>query len=351
MNQSPPVIGGYKLGQTCHDEPRAPMQPLDPKLGFNLGWDYYTYRIGPPEHAADYPAFMEGYDAARNRVHTHDNDRFIRKHLQLRYNAWRRNRVFDERVTPEFLRQIDVARCPITWETLTHGAMLESDWSVDRIHNDCAYACGNLVVVSTRANKLKAAKSYDEICDLSLTDTPGSQIIDGLDPFQWRRWLFISSLNFPVSRDDSESGFDYTVAPCVMRPPPATMYNPSCLMQMALANKASNRADHKLYQTVTAALPADRKSAFVKLSHQVERVKRKIRGRPLDVWHNTNLFARFVEFYNTLSAAQQFDVLEIAGGQILAHHKVSLDFARLNVLNPNEWHAETGGYLESLNLR
>src|SRR5690606_21494937 len=98
-------------------------------------------------------------------------------------------------------------------------------------------------------------------------------------------------------------------------------------------------------------LPADRKSAFVKLSHQVERVKRRIHGRPLDVWHNTGLFTRFVEFYNTLSAGQQFDVLEIAGGQILAHRKVSLDIARLNVLNPSEWHAETGGYLESLNLR
>ena len=63
------------------------------------------------------------------------------------------------------------------------------------------------------------------------------------------------------------------------------------------------------------------------------------------------MFARFVEFYNTLSPEQQFDVLETAGGQILAHHKVPLDIARLNVLNPNEWHIETGGYLESLNLR
>lgn len=329
------------------------MQPqdLDPKIGFNIGWDYYTYRFGLPENAEDYPAFIEGYRAAKKRVHTHDNDRFIRKQLQLRFNAWRRNRVFDERVTPEFLRQIDVARCPITWELLTHGAILDSDWSVDRIHNDCAYACGNLVVVSTRANKLKAAKSYDQICDLSMLEGSGTQEIDGLNPFQWRRWLFISSLNFPVSCDDSDSGFDYTVAPCVMRPPPATMYNPSCLMQMALANKASNRTEHRLYHAVVAALPANRKNAFIKLSHHVERAKRKILGRPLDVWHNTNLFLRFVEFYNTLTAQQQFDVLEIAGSQILAHKKISLDISKLNVLNPNEWHAETGGYLESLNLR
>lgn len=329
------------------------MQPqeLNSKLGFNIGWDYYTYRIGLPENAEDYPAFMEGYNEARKRVHTRDNDRFIRKQLQLRFNAWRRNRVFDDRVTPEFLRQIDVARCPITWEVLTHGAILDSDWSVDRIHNDCAYACGNLVVVSTRANRLKAAKSYDEICDLSMIEGPGTQEIDGLNPFQWRRWLFISSLNFPVSCDDSDSGFDYTVAPCVMRPPPATMYNPSCLMQMALANKASSRSEHRLYHAVVTALPAYHKSAFIKLSHHVERAKRKIHGRPLDVWHNTNLFLRFVEFYNLLTARQQFEVLETAGSQILAHKNISIDPTRLNVLNPNEWHAETGGYLESLNLR
>lgn len=326
---------------------------LDPKSGFNLGWDYYTYRIGLPEHAELYPSIIEGYNEAKRRVHAKDNDRFIRKQIQLRYNAWRRNRVFDQRVTPEFIKQIDVVRCPVTWAVLTHSALQDTDWSVDRIHNDCAYACGNLVVVSTRANKLKAAKTYDEIYDLAMIEgnDQAPTEANGLNPFEWRRWLFISSLIFPVSGDGGEYGFDYTLAPCVMRPPPATMYNPSCLMQMAIANKASKISDHRLYQAVGAALPPNKKAAYIKLAQHGERTKRKILGRPLDIWHNINLFIRFVDFYDSMSAEQQFEVLEVAGAEILAHQRITIDPQQLNVLEPSEWHADTGGYLQTINLR
>ncbi|HZV98206.1 MAG TPA: hypothetical protein VFF74_04375 [Methylophilaceae bacterium] len=327
--------------------------PLNSKIAFNIGWDYYTYRIGLPEHAEQYPPIMEGYNEARKRVHTHENDRFIRKQLQLRFNAWRRNRVFDERVTPEFIRMIDVQRCPITWEPLTHGTIQGSDWSVDRIHNDCAYACGNLVVVSTRANRLKAAKTYEEIYALSMESENTLEPTEpgGLNSFQWRRWLFISSLIFPAYRDNGDVGFDYSLAPCVMRPPPATMLNPSCLLQMALANKVSKVADHRLYHIVLAALPPYSRSAFIKLSQHAERVKRRMMGRPLDIWHNMALFVRFADFYATLSEEQQIHILEVAGRDILSHLKMGIDPRRVNMLDPSEWHIETGGYMSSINLR
>jgi hypothetical protein len=45
----------------------------------------------------------------------------------------------------------------VTFEPLTHGECSDTDWSIDRLVNDGAYADGNLVVMSTKANKAKAA--------------------------------------------------------------------------------------------------------------------------------------------------------------------------------------------------
>ena len=122
-------------------------------------------------------------------------------------------------------------------------------------------------------------------------------------------------------------------------------------MQMAIANKASRVSDHRLYQAVAAALPPYKKSGYIKLAQHAERTKRKIHGRPLDIWHSINLFIRFVEFYDSLTAEQQFDVLEVAGSEILAHQRIVVDPDKLNVLEPSEWHVETGGYLQTINLR
>ena len=122
-------------------------------------------------------------------------------------------------------------------------------------------------------------------------------------------------------------------------------------MQMAIANKVSKISDHRLYQAVGSALPSSKKAAYSKLAQQAERIKRRIHGRPLDIWHNLSLFIRFVEFYDLLTAEQQFDVLEVAGAEILAHQRIVIDPQKLNVLEPSEWHVETGGYLQTINLR
>ena len=68
---------------------------------------------------------------------------------------------------PTYLRQIDVACCPITRELLTHGSGIGSDASVDRVCDDGAYAAGNLAVMSQRANQAKADKTVDQFLVLA----------------------------------------------------------------------------------------------------------------------------------------------------------------------------------------
>ena len=140
------------------------MEGLD-KIGFEVGWDHAEYGVMVPE-SLYVGTLADGHRAAiqhRGRAKPKEADRYIRKWLQLRRNAWRRERIFADDVTPEFLKQIDVPYCPITRERLTYSTGEDSDWSVDRLINDGGYVRGNLVVMSTGANKAKDALTTKDI--------------------------------------------------------------------------------------------------------------------------------------------------------------------------------------------
>ena len=133
---------------------------------FELGWDFAHHALHlPAEHALPGAPLRQGWDAGRACFGTRTlaPSRHVRKWLQLRLNAWRRGRLFEGlQVTPNYLRQIDVERCPITRETLTQATCTPSDASIDRVRNDAGYAAGNLVVMSTRANAAKGDADFDE---------------------------------------------------------------------------------------------------------------------------------------------------------------------------------------------
>ena len=110
-------------------------------------------------------------------------DRFVRKWLQLRLNAQRRGRIVTPDVTPDLLRRIDVAVCPVSRIPLTHGELAASDWSVDRLNNDGAYAANNLAVMSTGVNRAKGDRSFEEVRALAEADGASG----GLLPVEWSR--------------------------------------------------------------------------------------------------------------------------------------------------------------------
>jgi hypothetical protein len=133
-------------------------------IAFDIGWDFA--RFGRPMDAASHDLdLLTGYAAGREHflVAQHRPDRFVSKWLQLRVNAFKRRRILSADVDPAYLKRIDCETCPITLMTLTHSALCDSDWSVDRINNDGAYAPGNLVVMSVRANRAKGAKDHGDV--------------------------------------------------------------------------------------------------------------------------------------------------------------------------------------------
>jgi len=163
------------------------MQALDvAETGFDIGWDFARFGRAL-DRASSEQSLLAGYRAGREhfRVPQHLPDRFVSKWLQLRLNAFRRRRILDREVTPAYLRRIDCTICPITLISMTHAALAESDWSVDRINNNGAYAPGNLMVMCVKANRAKGAKSFEEVIELASGRAEGAVL--GLSKREWAR--------------------------------------------------------------------------------------------------------------------------------------------------------------------
>jgi hypothetical protein len=160
------------------------MDSLD-QQAFDLGWDYATFRLQVPEVANK--LFCDGYRAFGSDPGktTRKPDRYVRKWLQIRFGALARGKPFSPQVSPDYLRKITPSsgRCPVIGAAFTYGTGADTDWSIDRANNDRGYACGNIIIISTRANHAKSNRSLEEIRALaaSTTDT------DGLTPAQWHK--------------------------------------------------------------------------------------------------------------------------------------------------------------------
>lgn len=203
-------------------------------VGFELGWDHAHYRVTPPvEHLQPGSPLRDGWQAgcAAFGARTLRADLHVRKWLQLRTGAWLRGRAFDPlHVTPAYLRAIDVARCPVTREPLTHGTGRASDASIDRVNNDAGYAPGNLAVLSVRANRAKAAYGCDDAMRFVRQIEAGRLgQIDGLAAAQWARLAVLTSFATPL-----EHGVAATLPLLLLPPPRLRVLNPAQALQAML---------------------------------------------------------------------------------------------------------------------
>ncbi len=178
------------------------------RTAFELGWDHAHYRLTPPPDAlTDAHPVRQGWQAgtATFGTRTLKPTPAVRKWLQLRFSAWRRGRVFEgTQVTPNFLAQIDVPRCPITRLSLTQASGAGSDASVDRVCNAAGYAAGNLAVMSSRANEAKADLSCrDALSVVKQLEASGLDTLDGLNTLQWSRLAVLTSFATLMKHDEA----------------------------------------------------------------------------------------------------------------------------------------------------
>lgn len=155
----------------------------NPREGFLVGEMLAQYGHELPGDADE--AMRQGYASfpAARKNPAKLADRYVRKYLQVRINAWRRNRIVDDSFTVQMLRKIDNERCPVSGVVLTHGTGEDTDWSVDRLDNNKGYILGNVVIVSSRVNHAKGALGPESIYPRALA----RKDCDGLTGDEWLR--------------------------------------------------------------------------------------------------------------------------------------------------------------------
>lgn len=198
--------------------PRArKLDQLDDRVGFELGWDFAMAGVLPVGDQLSYRQIALGYAQAQQKLgkgRGTSGDRFMRKVLQVRFNAWLRGRDIDTSVlTAHLLQSIDVEVCPIMRETLTHSQNTAMDWSVERIDNTVGYVPGNLAIISRLANEAKYTHGSLELIRIARMCSNTGHLYVGLDSRQWARLACLASMQESLDLDVLLSW------PMVLRPP------------------------------------------------------------------------------------------------------------------------------------
>lgn len=249
------------------------------EAGRVLGHDFYIHSLLPRQD--DWPASMlAGFDAAAHvRARRRRGDRHTGKWLQLRLGAWQRGRAVADDVTPELLREIDLACCPVTREPLTHGTQAGTDWSVDRLNNDAAYAASNLAVMSVRANRAKGSLGFAEVHARSLR----AGASDGLQPHEWQR---LAVLMLGPSHATNPHGAPLLPL-CAPLPVRALRLAPQQIQRLFTEHAARPAGRNRLVREFGAACTSE--SAHLRLAELAQAVHEGLKQlradeQPWDVW-------------------------------------------------------------------
>lgn len=298
---------------------------------FDLGWEYFSAKQGIPTDTNVPQSFLDGYAEAKARIKPTRGDRYELKLLQIKYGALKRNRIFDDTVTAEVLHRIDVTHCPITLSPLTHSTFSDTDWSIDRVSNNLGYSLGNLVVVSSKANKAKGNMTYLEICEASIS----TENTNGLTPFEWKRWRAICSLN-GNSVDGNGYSIGYYCAPYVVECPVMMVMNPSAALQHAISRKAYGHRELTMYDTLLAGISKSIRKELNYVINEAIKLKGTVRYNECEVWFNNRLFNKFLDVFMQLNKED----LQIINANIDKYNHTS-DY--INIASP-AWNPNFKGY-------
>ncbi len=125
------------------------------RAGFDIGWDHAHHGLVPPaELLLNGSPVGQGWLAGKavygSRTLAHK--RCTRQWLSLRLLAWRQGVPWDkDQLTPNYLAQIQVTRCPVTRKLLQGAAGQEDSLVVERLNPQAGFAAGNVAVMSLQA--------------------------------------------------------------------------------------------------------------------------------------------------------------------------------------------------------
>ncbi len=289
----------------------AALAHLDP-VGFELGWDFARHGVTPPapydmEASPLHQGWTAGQVAFAGR--TLSNRPAVLQWLQLRLHAWLRGRHVELfQITPHYLRQLAVSHCPVTRVELTGSGAQGS--SVDRVRNDAAYAAGNLVVMSQRANHSKGANGHQEA--LARARHIAEEKLGGADGLNEAQWLRVATLCSFVEPLSHEAACRLPMR--VLPPKRLRLFNPAQALQAFVSQQLLQAGWSQRVSRFEALLPSedlrrDFKRFFMALLPRVIEAGRPthtlgVRWAIEDAWANAGVLEKWTQFALQISPVQ-----------------------------------------------
>ncbi len=255
------------------------------ETGRSIGFNFARLGLPVPESAT--PALHEGYREGKQRFPRRamltDVD-YERKVHQLQYSAYCRGRAVDSCVSVQLIKNIEVPVCPVCLVELTRGTLTGSDWSIDRANNDGAYAAGNLVMMSTHANRAKGSLSLDDVLARSgKTDRE----VDGLTEKQWSR---LASLMYgPCGLETKHAFLVRQTARLPAKLIRASVQDCQDLIALAMSDLKLRRAAVKGYHRYAGVGSGVR---YERLIEKAAELARQLTHKH-DIWFDDGLFEAF----------------------------------------------------------
>lgn len=315
------------------DVPPHPAAGFD-ATGFAIGWDHARHGLTPPpDHLHDGHPVRQGWQAGRAAlgVRALRPSRQVRQWLGLRLAAWLRGRAFEDvMVTPRFLAQIDVARCPVTRETLSQTEGSPTEAVPLALFEGAGCAAGNLAVVSRRAAEARGTLTAAEARAVALRleglagpGTPAAPATGataatelGLDAAQWRRLAALLSLSTPTPHAQAAA-----LPLAVLPPNRVRLLNPVQAVQAMLTLLLVGLAYARRMTDLAALLPQGaRRPCFLFMNTLLARRlaagwsadRDTVRAALEDAWRHPVVRQRWAQLAATLSAADCERVARLA---------------------------------------
>jgi hypothetical protein len=303
---------------------------LDPQTGFDIGRDHARHGLLPPAEcwADDHPVH-QGWSAGKSCFgeRTLPASPRVRRWLALRLHAWRRGLVVETaQVTPHYLGQIEVLRCPVTRKPIGPG-----DASIDRVCDAAGYAAGNLAMLSAQANRAKGRLTWDEALRHAHQAEADAKVIDGLDSAAWTRVAVLTSFVTPLPHEQAAC-----IPLRVLPPNRLRLLNPVQGLQALVTRELARPDGTRRLRALSEALPADALRAdFARfLSALLPRCLQAGRDADMqalrdaleDAWADDCVNRRWQRFALQLSEAQAERLLEhgasvLQGTRMLLHER------------------------------
>ena len=221
---------------------------------------------------------------------------FERKWLSLRLSAVKRGMVVDPLVTPDFLIRITDGHCPVTLEVFDFNGASSRNPTVDRLVNDVTYLTGNMCMLSMRANRAKAEKTFEEVVEMAQQ----GQVRDGLEPVEWMR---LASLMYGAWNRAGQRGDPYLLPLAAMHGPGMFTTTSQVVQHLLMRHCRSDTWPESLNVWLDITRRSSSSEAVFMAFATALKLEMQEQSPSCNAWLRSDVFEDFVEWYNACHQA------------------------------------------------